>query len=118
MSDSDHSLTASSRRTFPPGHAAGKANVRRYFDMLGYLLKGMLIVALVLVMLSVCLAAARGLLGMDIMPARISERAASISPMEVTAMLLGLALALSTGVPMAMYLHGLLNGYDDFPFED
>lgn len=101
-----------------PGHAAGKANVRRYYTILAYLAKMALTVAAALAVVTVCVGMARGLFGLDLVPARMAARLAGVDPVETGAMLLGLALALTTGVPMGVYLHGLMAGYDEFPDED
>lgn len=118
MGDGDRSLTVNGSTTILPGHEAGKANMRRYFGMLGYLVRGLLIAALALAVVAACMAAARIGLGLDLVPTRVSERLATIDPIEIAAMLLGLALALTTGVPMGMYLLGLMAGYEPLPFGD
>ena len=118
MGDCDRSQSVNGTTTILPGHEAGKANVRRYFGMLGHLVTGLLIAALALAVVAACMGAARGVLGLDLVPARISQSLTAIDPIEPVAMLLGLALALTTGVPMGMYLFGLMAGYEPLPFED
>lgn len=116
MGKSTHRVTPGGTYVISPGLAAGAASVRRYFGILAYTLKALALGAVMLTIAAACIAAARGIMGLDLMPLRLATRLSTIDRTETAAMLLGLGIALTTGVPMGMYIHGFLSGYSESPW--
>jgi len=101
-----------------PGHHAGMAHLRTYFRTLRVLATGAGIAAVVAAIVWVCVVTAAAAIGHGMVEEVMRRTAGGIDWAKASAIVLGAALALTTGVPMGVYLFGRMAGWTYCPYDD
>ncbi len=99
-------------RRLNPGHEAGLASVRRYRSARRAVMPQILVGMVAAVIVFSCLSLAAALSGGDASASGVLDGLFGIDVIEAAAILAALLVSLYVGVPMGMYIHGLLGGYE------